>query len=71
MAKLSNERILTALILDAWNADPILTTEMVDGSELHKRHTMNMLWSMLPDEVAEDWIDYYRRKLNKTEDPMS
>ena len=68
MAKLSNERILTALILESWNADPILTTEMVDGSELHKRHTMNMLWSMLPDEVAEDWIDYYRRKLNKPQE---
>jgi hypothetical protein len=41
---------------------------MVDGDELHKRHTMNMLWSMLPDNVAEDWIAYYRRKLDKTED---
>ena len=71
MSKLSNERNLTALILESWNADPILTTEMVDGSELHKRHTMNMLWSMLPDDVAEDWIDYYRRKLDKPEDPMS
>lgn len=68
MAKLSNERILTALILESWNADPRLTLEMVDGDELHKRHTTNMLWSMLPDEVAEDWIAYYRRKLNKPQE---
>jgi hypothetical protein len=68
MAKLSNERILTALILESWNADTILTTKMVDGDELHKRHTMNMLWSMLPDDVAEDWIDYYRRKLEKPQE---
>jgi len=68
MAKLSNERILTALILDAWNADPVISTEMVADSELHKRHTMNMLWSMLPDAVAEDWIAYYRRKLDNTQE---
>lgn len=68
MSKLSNERILTALILESWNADPLCSTKMVDGDELHKRHTMNMLWSMLPDNVAEDWIAYYRRKLDKTED---
>lgn len=68
MAKLSNERILTALILESWNADPILTTKMVDGDELHKRHTTNMLWSMLPDDVAEDWIAHYRRKLNKPQE---
>jgi hypothetical protein len=41
---------------------------MVDGDELHKRHTMNMLWSMLPDAVAEDWIAYYRRKLDKPQE---
>ena len=68
MAKLSNERILTALILESWNADTRLSNKMVDGDELHKRHTMNMLWSMLPDEVAEDWIDYYRRKLEKPQE---
>jgi hypothetical protein len=68
MAKLSNERILTALILESWNADPMLSTKMVDGDDLHKRHTMNMLWSMLPDDVAEDWIAYYRRKLDKPQD---
>ena len=68
MAKLSNERILTALILDAWNADAKISTKMVDGDDLHKRHTMNMLWSMLPDDVAEDWIAYYRRKLDKQQD---
>ena len=71
MSKLSNERILTALILESWNADPLCSTKMVDGDDLHKRHTTNMLWSMLPDDVAEDWIDYYRRKLGKTEDPAS
>jgi hypothetical protein len=68
MAKLSNERILTALILESWNADPLISTEMVADSELHKRHTMNMLWSMLPDAVAEDWIAYYRRKLDNTQE---
>lgn len=68
MAKLSNEKILTALILESWNADPYTSTKMVDGDDLHKRHTLNMLWSMLPDEVAEDWILYYRNKLDKPQD---
>jgi hypothetical protein len=63
MAKLSNEKILSELILKSWNADPLISTKMVDGDDLHKRHTLNMLWTMLPDDVAEDWIDYYRRKL--------
>ena len=65
MANLTNETILTQLILESWNADPYISTKMVAGDDLHKRHTLNMLWSMLPNEVAEDWIDYYRRKLGK------
>lgn len=65
MANLTNEKILTQLILESWNADPVISTKMVDGDELHKRHTLNMLWSMLPDAIAEDWIDFYRRKLDK------
>ncbi len=63
MASLANETKLSKLILESWNADPYISTEMVEGSDLQKRHTLNMLWSMLPNEVAEDWIAYYERKL--------
>lgn len=63
MASLENETKLSKLILESWNADPYTSTKMVDGDDLHKRHTLNMLWSMLPNDVAEDWISYYERKL--------
>lgn len=66
MASLENEKRLTQLILESWNADPLISTKMFEGDDLHKRHTLNMLWSMLPNEVAEDWIDYYNRKLSDT-----
>ena len=65
MASLENENKLSKLILESWNADPLISTKMIDGDDLHKRHTLNMLWSMLPNDVAEDWIDYYERKLEK------
>lgn len=63
MASLENETKLSKLILESWNADPYISTKMFDGDDLHKRHTLNMLWSMLPNEIAEDWIAYYERKL--------
>lgn len=65
MASLENETKLSKLILEAWNNDPLISTEMVEGSDLQKRHTLNMLWSMLPNEVAEDWISYYERRSAK------
>ena len=61
---MKNENALKAALLTNWNTDPLLTP-LKEDSEQFRRYFLNSLISMVPDEVAEDWITYFERKQEK------
>lgn len=61
---MKNEKALKEALLTNWNTDPYLTP-IAEDSEMFQRYFLNSLISMITDEIAEDWIDYFERKQAK------
>jgi hypothetical protein len=61
---MKNENALKAALLTNWNTDPFLTPIEMDSQQF-RSYFLTSLISMVPDEVAEDWIDYFDRKQEK------
>lgn len=61
---MKTENELKAALLTNWNTDPQLSPIEMD-SDTFRSYLLTSLISMVPDEVAQDWIDYFHRKQNK------
>jgi hypothetical protein len=58
---MKNENALKEALLTNWNTDPYLSPIEMD-SEMFRGYFLNSLISMVSDEVAIEWIEYFQNK---------